>query len=82
MHHCHTFLSPLSSPGCEGACECTSGGGSIGPPGPVGFPGPPGLHGTKGLKGDPGHQGDGGPRGPQVGLMITGLKLFNYLQLP
>lgn len=54
-------------PGCPGECECRSGGGSIGHPGPPGYTGPPGLSGTPGLRGEPGLKGDEGPRGPQVG---------------
>lgn len=67
----------MSPSGCPGECECTSGGGSIGPHGPPGYTGPPGLPGTPGLKGEPGLKGDEGPRGPQVSA--EGLKLYNQI---
>lgn len=56
----------VASEGCPGECQCISGGGRIGLPGPPGYPGPPGLAGTPGYKGDPGLNGDEGPSGPQV----------------
>ncbi len=75
LYHSQTFLS---STGCPGECICSSGVGSIGPPGPPGYAGPPGLPGTQGLKGDPGLKGDEGPRGPQV--RTAGLKLYDEMQ--
>ena len=52
--------------GWPGVCQCISGGGDPGPPGPIGYPGPPGLPGNKGIQGDPGLRGCVGPQGPDV----------------
>lgn len=60
--------------GCPGECECRSGVGSVGLPGPPGYTGPPGFPGTPGLKGEPGLKGDEGARGSQVGQKKESLK--------
>lgn len=65
----------MSLTGCPGECECRSGGGRTGPPGPPGHTGPPGLPGAQGLKGDPGQQGYEGPSGPPV--RTAGPRLYN-----